>query len=120
MQPNFKPKIYNDGVIDIYSEKENKSDFNAKINAETLADLDFIAKMNFSYMSIREQDSAYADSLGRKLDFKIKIPFYDAIKQEHIAVFDNMFYDIYSMDIDKVKHETYLYMEGVGPVAEED
>lgn len=102
---------YNDGVISIYREKENKSNFGAKENVSVLDDMNFIAKLDFEECSKREQDLEYAEQMGFSLTLKVKTRLLKAINNECKAVIDGYLYDIF--DVDKTRTEMFIYMQGV-------
>lgn len=102
---------FNDGVISVYREKDNKSNFGAKENAKILDDMDFVAKLDFEECSKREQDLEYAEQLGFSLSLKVKTRLLKAVDNGCKAVIDGYLYDIY--DVDKTRTEMFVYMQGV-------
>lgn len=102
---------FNDGVIAVYREKENKSNFSAKENVRILDDMDFVAKLDFEECSKREQDLEYAEQMGFSLTLKVKTRLLKTVDNGCKAVIDGYLYDIY--DVDKTRTEMYIYMQGV-------
>lgn len=108
----MKMQAYNDGVVSIYKEKEeNRTNFGAKKNIITTADMKFIANMTFAVASKREQDFKFAESQGFSLSTKIKIRKNRAIDNSCKAVIDGYLYDIDY--IDENGTEMFLFLEGV-------
>ncbi len=106
-------KSYNDGVISIYNPKENLNSFSAKVNEKELKDFDFIMDLFFKEESKRQQDIIFANSLDRKLTFKIKVPYTEKLKINYKAIYKNVLYDIFFIDPSKDKKEVFIYMEEV-------
>lgn len=109
---------YNDGVVSVYRDKDRKTDFNAKRNAVTLDDMDFIAKLDYEEMSKREQDLEFAEKMDFSLSMKVKTRFVKAVDNKCKAVIDGYLYDI--SYIDKTKTEMFLYMEQIRKVGGND
>ncbi len=108
--------MYNDGVIGIYKSKEKTSSFSAKKNEKTLADLDFITETYFHEESKRQQDLLFANSMNKRLNLKIKVPYTEKIKSNYKAIYKNYLYDIIYIDFSKDKKELYIYLEEVRKV----
>jgi SPP1 family predicted phage head-tail adaptor len=102
---------YNDGVVSIYREKEKKSNFGAKENVSVLADMDFIAKLDFEESTKREQDIEFASQNDFSLSLKIRTRYLPSVDNKCKAVIDGYLYDIKYAD--KTRTEMWLYMEGV-------
>lgn len=115
MQKN-KFSRFNDGVVSIYRDKERMTDFNARRNSTTLADMDFIAKLDYEEMSKREQDLDFAEKMDFSLSMKVKTRFVKSVDNKCKAVIDGYLYDI--SYIDKTKAEMFLYMEQIRKVGE--
>ena len=108
---------YNDGVVSVYREEEGrKTDFSAKKNVKTIADMDFIVKLNFEEASKREQDIEFAQQHDFTLSLKIKTPLYRAVDNKCKAVIDGYLYDVSYIDSDRKKNEMWLYLQGVKPI----
>lgn len=116
MQNRPKFALYNDGVVSIYREKEKRSNFGAKLNANTLDDLEFIAKLAYSEQSKRQQDAEFAESMQFSLDLKIKTRYLKGIDNKCKAVISGYLYDV--SYVDSTRTELYLYLEGIDYVAE--
>lgn len=118
MQNRLKFAQYNDGIAYIYRDKGKRSNFGAKINAVTLDDLDYVAKLAYAEQSKRLQDMEYAEQMGFSLEMKIKTRFIQGIDNKCKVVINGYLYDI--RHIDTTKTEIYFYMEGVGTIAGAD
>ena len=115
MQKN-KFSRFNDGVVSIYRDKERMTDFNARRNATTLDDMDFIAKLDYEEMSKREQDLDFAEKMDFSLSMKVKTRFVKSVDNKCKAVIDGYLY--YISYLDKTKTEMFLYMEQIRKVGE--
>lgn len=107
---------YLDGVVTIYSEKERKTDFSAKMNPKSIDHLEKVVKLNYGLMSKRNQDMEFAEQSGFTLSTKIRVRKVKNITAKHLAVIDGFLYSIKYVDSDK--KNLYLYMEGVREIAE--
>lgn len=111
----LKKKInsYNDGVIGIYSEKTTLiTDFNAKTNARTIDDYEFIMNLCFSEETKRQEDFLFAEAMGKKLTLKVKTPLVEGIETKHKVILNNYVYDIINIDPNKKNKDLYFYLEG--------
>lgn len=106
-----KFSCYNDGVVFVYRDKQNKSNFGAKENVSVLDDMDFVAKLDFEESSKREQDIEFANQNDFSLSLKIKTRLLKAVNNGCKAVIDGYLYDIKYAD--KTREEMFLYLEGV-------
>lgn len=106
-----KFSCYNDGVVFIYRDKKNKSNFGAKENVSVLDDMDYIAKLDFEESSKREQDIEFANQNDFSLSLKIKTRLIKGVNNGCKAVIDGYLYDI--KYVDKTRIEMFLYLEGV-------
>ena len=114
-----KPKFsrYNDGVVSIYREKKGrKTDFSAKKNVQTLADMEYIVKLAFEEASKREQDIEFAQQHDFTLSLKIKTLLYKGVDNKCKAVIDGYLYDVSYLDSDRRKNEMWMYLQGVKPI----
>ncbi len=102
---------YNDGVVLIYREKENKSNFGAKENVSVLDDMDFVVKLDYEEAAKREQDIEFAQQMGYSLSLKVKTRLFSEVKSKCKAVINGYLYDIF--DVDKSRTEMFIYMQGV-------
>lgn len=111
---NLKKKktSFNDGVCGVYLEKKLINDFNAKINAKTIDDYDFIINLFYSIENIREEDFEFAERIGKKLTMKIKTPLTDVVESKHKIIINDKVYDIIKKDPDIRNKDLYLYLEG--------
>lgn len=112
-RPKFA--LYNDGVVSIYRENDMRSNFSAKMNAKSIGDMKFIAKMAFAEQSKRQQDVEFAEQQGFSLSLKIKTRYVKGIDNKCKAVIDGYLYDV--SYVDATRTELYLYLEGIDHVA---
>lgn len=110
----LKLSKFNDGVVFIYEEIERKTDFSAKKNIATEADMRLLGKLNFQESSKRTQDLEFAEQSGFSLTMKIKTRYIKEVTNKMKAVIDGYLYDI--QYIDKSGLEMFLYLEGVKPL----
>lgn len=111
-----KPETLADGVADFYRKKKDLvTPFGAALNPQSLADLDFIARLHYSRESKRERDFAFADQSGFTLAQKIKTHRIAGIDPKCKAVIDRLLYDIAYIDDDD--RFMYLYLDGGEPIA---
>lgn len=102
---------YNDGVVSIYREKKNRTDFSAKRNVSALDNMDFIGKLAFEESSRREQDIEFAEQLGFSLSLKVRTRYIADVDNKCKAVINSYLYDV--SYVDKNRTEMWLYLEGV-------
>lgn len=102
----IKHPVYKDGILK-YGEVETIYDNARKKIGE---DFKVLEKLMFEKMSIREQDYVLANSLGKTLDLKVKVPLRKLGTDKKIKI-DNVIYDIYRIDEDDFN--TYLYLQAV-------
>ena len=72
----------------------------------------------FREMSYRESDYQLANTLGSRLDLKVKTPYPPSFrkidKNKLIVRIDNVEYDTIRVDHDKSKHYLFFYLQRVG------
>lgn len=109
-----KLNSYNDGVLGIYAEKSTlmNTDFNAKTNARTVNDYDFVMWLFYDELNKRDEDFIFAEAMGKKLTMKIKTPLVNGVETKHKVIISNQVYDIIKIDPDRAKRELYIYLEG--------
>lgn len=109
-----KLNSYNDGVLGIYAEKPTlmNTDFNAKTNARTVNDYDFVMWLFYDELNKRDEDFIFAEAMGKKLTMKIKTPLVNGVEPKHKVIINNQVYDIIKIDPDRAKRELYIYLEG--------
>lgn len=100
---------YPDGVLGVYRAKERKTDFGARRNIESTADLVFVSTMCFSVQTIREQDYEFAERTNFALSLKVKTPRYSEVTSDCVALIGSTLFDI--SHIDKTATEMYLYLQ---------
>lgn len=113
MANDYKPKVYNDGVCFLVTEKEKKSSFAARENGANESDYKKIVKLMFAELSMREQDFEFAEAIGRTLNRKIKTMLVSGWDSRDKIIIDNKLYDIVNADKDRAKNEVYFYLEEV-------
>lgn len=108
-----KRNSFNDGVIGIYSEKDTliNTDFNAKINAKTIDDYEFIVSLCYKEQTKRNEDFLFAEAMGKNLTWKIKTPLLEAVESNHTVIYNNQTFSIINIDYDKSNNEMYFYLE---------
>jgi hypothetical protein len=104
---------YNDGIAEIYREKDIKTSFGAKINADSIDDLDLVVCLAYSAQMIREQDYDFAERHGFAVSLKIKTHLYRGVDAGCRAIVDGLIYDV--SHVDRTQSEMYLYLEGGEP-----
>ena len=108
-----KLSSYNDGVIGIYSEKSKLiNNFNAKTNARTIDDYEFIMDLFYSEESKRQEDFLFANAMDKKLTLKVKTSLVEGIKTSYKVILNDFVYDIIHIDPDKKNKDLYFYLEG--------
>lgn len=107
---------YNDGMLQICTQNQKKTDFAAAHNVTKLADLEMVSKMAYGEMSKRAEDMEFAESQGRSLSMKVRVRLVDFIKSSHSVLIGKTLYDIYKLDSSREKQEMYLYLEEVRKV----
>lgn len=113
LRNDYKPRVYNDGVCYLATEKEKKSSFAARENGTTENDYKKIVKLMFAELSLREQDFEFAEAIGRTLNRKIKTILVDGWNTRDKVIIDNTVYDIVNADKDRANNEVYFYLEEV-------
>lgn len=108
---------FNDGYINIYNEKPDITDFNAKKNIKNFNNLDFVAKLAYEECSKRQQDLDFAESNGKTLTLKIKTRLIHNLNSNQKITIEDDLYDIIDIDYDKKKQEIYFYLERVRKIA---
>lgn len=111
MQNRPKFAQYNDGVLTICKDKGERSSFAAKVNANSLDDLEVVFKLAFAEMSKRESDLEFAESMQFSLDYKVKTRFVNGVTNKHKAVIGDALYDV--SYIDTTKTEMFLYLHKI-------
>lgn len=113
--PKRKLSTYNDGVVRLYRERPQKTDFNAKRNVASLSDMDFIVRLDYEESSRREEDMEFAERSGFSLTLKVRTRAVPNVDNKCKAVIDGYLYDV--QYIDKSRTEMWLYLEGVRELA---
>ena len=108
-----KLPTYNDGVVSIYREKPKSASFGAKINPESIDDLDFVVKLGYASQSMREQDFVAAEQRGINVSTKIKTHLSPGVDAGCKALINGLIYDV--SYVDPTRTELYLYLEGGTP-----
>ena len=113
--PKRKLSTYNDGVIRLYRERLQKTDFGAKRNVATLESMDFVVRLDYEESSRREEDIEFAERSGFSLTLKVRTRAVPGVDNKCKAVIDDYLYDV--QYIDKSRTEMWLYLEGVRKLA---
>lgn len=108
-----KLPTYNDGVVSIFREKQKGASFGARMNPESLDDLDFVVKLGFTAQSMREQDFVAAEQRGINVSTKIKTHLAPGVDAGCKALINGLIYDV--SYIDPTRTELFLYLEGGTP-----
>lgn len=108
-----RPKLYNDGYIEIYEQGKEKSSFGATLNTSDLRDAKKIVKLAYSERSRRAEDLEWAQARDRTLSLKVCCPMFFAVKTAHQAVCLDTLYSVINVDYDRAQNEMYLYLEEV-------
>lgn len=110
--PKSDLPVYNDGVVEVYRQRDRMTDFNARRNVGSAEDLgELVATLAYYECSMRVQDLEFAEQSGFSLAYKVKTPYLAGVQAKHKAVIGRMLYDI--AHVDKAGREMYLYLEGV-------
>lgn len=104
---------YNDGIAEIYREKDIKTSFGAKLNAESTEDLEPVVCLAYSSEMIREQDFDFAERHGFSVSLKIKTHLYRGVDAGCRAIVGGLIYDV--SHVDRTQSEMHLYLEGGEP-----
>ena len=108
----------NDGVVGIYRERERRTDFKARSNPRTLADLDLVDRLCYEEKSCRMQDFDFASQSGFTLSRKVRTHARPDVDSECRAVIGD---DLYSISyIDRSARDMHLYMTSVGKLEAND
>lgn len=118
LKQRSKLPTYNDGIVYIYREKTIEASFGAKINPESLEDLDFVVKLNYSSQSVREQDFVFAEARGISVATKIKTHLAPGVDAGCKAIIGDLVYDV--SYIDQTRAEMFLYLEGGAPFGNDE
>ena len=102
---------YNDGIVNIYREKQRRTDFAAKYNPTTLEDFEFVAKLDFEESAKREQDMEFAERQSFSLTLKIKTRNLQCVDSGCKAIINDYLYSV--SYVDRTKTEMFLFLEGV-------
>lgn len=109
--PRATLTAFNDGVVQIFRQKDRKTDFGARRNATSLDGLEFVVKLAFAEASKREQDLEFAEQSGFQLAMKVRTRYVPVVESKMKAVIGDTLYDISYMDKDG--REMFLYLESV-------
>lgn len=96
------------GVLSVYRDKGAKTDFSALKNPKSLADMEFIVKLNFQECTKRTQDLEFAEQNGFSLDMKVCTRYIPDVSSKYkIAIGNSLFSVRY---FDKTNNEIYWYL----------
>lgn len=102
---------YNDGVVFIFREKNNRAELFTNKNVETVDDMELLGKLAFQETAKRERDMEFAQQNDFSLTMKIKTRLVKQVNNKCKAVIDGYLYDV--SYVDKNDGEMWLYLEGV-------
>lgn len=102
---------FNDGVVEVFEQRDVKTDFGARRNVTGLDGLRFVLKLAFDEASKRQQDLEFAEQSGFQLSYKVRTRYVAAVQPKMKAVIGDMLYDI--KYVDKSGREMFLYLESV-------
>lgn len=107
-----KRAVYNDGVCDVFRQKDVRTDFSARLNSKSLDDLEFIVRLCFSEKSCRLEDIEIADRMSFSLSRKIQVRNCDfGIDQRCMVVIGESLYSISFLD--RTNTDLFLYLQEV-------
>lgn len=106
-----KTQGLNDGYIGIYMQKNNTTDFSAKITPKNLNDMDKVIDLAYKEQYRRQQDYEFAESKGNTLSLKVRTLLFESVTTRHKAVIGNTVYSIFKTDHDKDERVMYLFLE---------
>lgn len=108
-----RPKFssYNDGVLSVYKDKGERSNFGAKVNPNALDALELVVKLAFAEMSKRESDMEFAESMQFSLDAKVKTRYVAGVTNKSKVIIGDTLYDI--SYIDTTRTEMFLYLHKI-------
>ena len=108
----------NDGFLKCYRDKNQKSDFYAPKNPKKYDDMEFIVELAFEEMSKRDKDLAFAESLDRTLNLKVKTRYMSAVTKKCKVAIDDKLYDAIYIDYSRKDGLMYFYLEEIRKIAE--
>lgn len=110
MKPKKRTSM-NSGIVQLVEPTKLPTDFNAKRNVRSMADLKLLKTKFYSVETIRQQDQIFAEQMGRSLTLKIKTVLDSDLTSLTKAIIGNTLYTIISVDHDVHNRESYLYLE---------
>lgn len=100
----------------VYRERERETDFGARRNPRSAADLEEVAVLCYEEKSCREQDFEFANTRGFVLSRKIRTHLHPGVDPDCRVVIGR---DLYSVShVDKSARDMHIYMTSVGKVEE--
>lgn len=100
--------IYNDGVL-FYGKIEPVYNSAKKKIGENFKE---IGHLFYQELSSRDSDNITANALGYVIDKKVKTPYCEKIKTFHKVKINDVFFDVVSLDNDKIN--SFIYLQRVG------
>lgn len=101
--------MYNDGVVTVYREKSVSGAF--RTNVTKLSEMEYVVKLDFSELSIRQQDAEFAEQRSFTLSKKIRTRKHAGLGTKCKAVIGTTLYDVSYIDVTKT--EAFVYLEEV-------
>jgi TolB-like protein len=102
-----------DGYVEVFKPFNIASSFSAPIAPKTRDDMESIAVLAFKEMSKRDEDTTWAESVGRSLNLKIKTHICPRVDKNSKCVVGRMMYDVIKVDFNRARDEMFLYLEEV-------
>lgn len=110
----FHNEVFNDGYL-TYGYMETERDDNESIIDEVFTEMGSLA---YKHMSARESDYQLTDTMGSRLDMKVKTRFPPSFrkvnKNKLTVMIEGDEYNVTHVDPDNVNRFLYFYLEKVG------
>ena len=113
-------KTYNDGVLRLYNRKDIRSQAGAKVNIQSMHDLEYVCSIDYRQKSCRQEDYEFADQMGKQLSYKLVTPYSEFPSTKMIGKINSKLYSIINIDQDRINRELYFYLEEVRTIDEGD
>lgn len=100
-----------DGLL-VYGVYSTKRDANGKKVGEMFTNQ---KQLFFNYLSIRQSDAEFYNSIGKKVDLKVKTYFVNDVKESTTKVLlDGVYYEVTAVDPDFEREYMFWYLTRVG------
>jgi len=104
---NKRISNYNDGVLKLWERKDTSK------NIKSPSDLIPIGTLNFTYMSLRQQDYEFAELNSNSIAVKVRTPDNGKSDVRYVASIGDMLYSIINIDRDHHRSVQYFYLEEI-------